>query len=470
MNAVVRKAVEYVRVPPHSIEAERAVLGALLLDNRVLAEIANFLRADDFYRRDHRLIFGSILACDAAGKPYDAVTLADFLEARKELDAAGGLAYLAEMARDTPTPENAAAYARVVHARAVRRALIRTGADLIDLGYHGGDDVEDDLDAAQAMVLAISDSASASDAKPIVEAFSGWLDETQRRTESGDGLLGVATGFHDLDELTCGMEAGDLWVLGARPSVGKSALALNIAEHLTLKLDKPVLYFSLEMSMRQLLVRSLSNLARVPHDALRHVRLDTEQWNRITAAGARLNQARLFVDDTPAQSTVQMRAAARRVKQRHGLALIVVDHMHLVAAKAENRTQELTQISRDLKALAKALNVPVLALAQLNRGVETRAEKRPTLADLRECGAIEQDADVITFLYREGRYNKGFTCPGVAELNIDKQRSGPTGQVLLAFNSEYSRFNDLAPAGATEYRAALKDNHTTKTYHGGFGE
>ncbi len=456
-----------IRVPPHSMAAECSVLGACVLDNRALSEVADLVTADDFYAASHRLLFSAMLELEMAGKPFDAVTLAERLSAQGRLEAAGGLAYIAEMARDTPTAENARAYAGVVRDRASLRRLMLAGGEIVDMAFGPvRGEVSEILDQAAQRVLDVGDKRSGRGPQPIIQALPAWLDDLQRRADSGNGMVGISTGLSDLDALTCGMAPGDLWILAARPSMGKTSLACRIAESLAVKGQIPVLVFSLEMSASQLMDRHIASLARVPLDSIRHAKLDREQWSAVTGAGAALKGARLFIDDEPALSVTDMRARARRVKQRHGLGLVVVDHMQLVAERAENRTQEITRISGGLKAMAKSLNIPVLALSQLNRGVEQRANKRPGMADLRESGSIEQDADTIAFLYREGRYNQDFQIPGIAELNIEKQRNGPLGQVLLTWLPERSAFVNCDTESQEMYRDAIREASSNQPQRG----
>ncbi|WP_020648391.1 replicative DNA helicase [Solimonas variicoloris] len=444
------------KAPPYSVEAEQSVLGGLMLENRHWDDLADKLNAEDFYREDHQLIFRAIAELAGSQKPCDFVTLAEHLKARGQLEAAGGLAYLGTLANDTPSAANVMAYAEIVRERAVLRSLASAGGEIAELGYRpDGRSYAELLDLAEQKVFKLR--AKADRTKNDYYAMPGLIDALEKKIDmlrSNQGqLAGLSTGFSDLDRSTTGFHPGDLVIVAGRPSMGKTTFALNIAEHVVLYEKKPALVFSMEMPAEQLAMRMLSSFARIPMGKLRSGELDDRDMDRLVSQSGFLREAPLYIDETGAMSPLDVRARARRVKARHGLGLIVVDYIQLmqIPGNKENRTNEISEISRSLKALGKELEVPVVALSQLNRGVEQRDNKRPRMADLRESGGIEQDADLCLFIYRDEVYNKESPDKGTAEIIIAKQRNGPLGTVRTAFFGEFTRFENLAQHGAHGY-------------------
>ncbi len=442
--------IEQLRVPPQSIEAEQAVLGGLMLAPEAFDRVSDVLADNDFYRRDHQLIYRAIRELSEKGKPYDAVTLGEWFESMGESEAVAGGAYLIELASTTPSAANIAAYAEIVREKAVLRQLIEVGTGIVNDGFQPeGRGTGEILDAAESRVLAIAEHSAKGrmDYVSVHNALAEAFDVLQKRYESGGSVTGLPTGYTEFDEMTAGLQPSDLLILAARPSMGKTALAVNIAEYAALKSKMPVAIFSMEMSASQLALRMISSLGRINATRLRTGQLEDQDWSSVTSTIRLLREAKIFIDDEPALSPEKLRAKARRIKKEHGLGLIVVDYLQLMAVPGskENRATEISEISRSLKGLAKELNVPVIALSQLNRSLETRTDKRPMMADLRESGAIEQDADVIVFIYRDEYYNKeNSTDKGLAEIIIGKQRNGPTGSFKLKFFGEFTRFDNLA--------------------------
>jgi replicative DNA helicase len=438
------------RVPPQSIEAEQAVLGGLLLDNSTWDAIADRLRAEDFYRRDHQQIFAAIAELSARSEPSDAVTLAEHLAAKGEAEETGGLAYLASLARDTPTAANIRAYADIVRERSLLRQLIRVSGEIAASAYGSEGRLATELvDEAERRVFEIAEQGrrSGSGFVPLRDILGATIDRLDMLHANQGQLTGVSTGYDDLDRMTAGLQPGDLIIIAGRPSMGKTTLALNIAENAAIAANTPVAVFSMEMSREQLSMRMVSSLGRVDQSHLRTGNFGDEDWARINGAIAQMKTAPLYIDDSGALTPTEVRARARRLKrERGGLGLIVVDYLQLmqVAGTKENRTNEISEISRSLKALAKELHVPVIALSQLNRGVEQRTDKKPVMSDLRESGAIEQDADIIVLIYREEVYEPDTPRKGIADIIIAKQRNGPTGEVHLTFLGKYTRFENLA--------------------------
>ena len=443
-------AIEALRLPPHSIEAEQAVLGGLMLAADALDRVADKLGETDFYRKDHRLIWRAIVELSSKSMPCDAVTLSDWFESNGLAEMIGGAAYLIELANATPSAANIVAYAGIVREKSVLRQLIDAGTAITEDGYRPeGQGVQEVLEKAEQRVFQIAesgargrkDSVSARDA--VKEAFRILSERYANRGQ----ITGVSTGFADLDNLTSGLQPSDLIIVAARPSMGKTAFALNIAETAALRHKKAVAVFSMEMSASQLAFRLISSVGRIHQQHLRNGDLEEEDWPRVTNAIALLSEAKIFIDDTPGLSPVEMRSRARRLHREHGgLGLIVIDYLQLMAVpgNTENRATEISEISRSLKGLAKELNVPVIALSQLNRSLEQRADKRPMMSDLRESGAIEQDADVIMFIYRDEYYNKESADRGLAEIIVGKQRNGPTDTVKLTFLGHYTKFENYA--------------------------
>jgi replicative DNA helicase len=441
--------IDALRVPPQSVEAEQAVIGGLMLAPDSLDRVGDLLTEEDFYRRDHRLIYRAIRELSEKSKPFDAVTLGEWLEANNLADQIGGTGYLIELASTTPSAANIRAYAEIVREKSVLRQLIEVGTEIVNDGFKPeGRESREVLSAAEMKVFRIAEQGSRgrADFVPLREAMKDAFQLLQERYENQGNVTGLPSGYQDLDEMTAGFQPSDLIILAARPAMGKTTLALNIAEFAALKTKKAVVVYSMEMSASQLAFRLISSIGRVNATRLRTGQLEDEDWSRVNMAIKMLSDVKIFIDDTPALSPDVLRSKARRIKREHDLGLIVIDYLQLmtVPGTGENRATEISEISRSLKALAKELNVPVIALSQLNRSLETRTDKRPVMADLRESGAIEQDADIIVFIYRDEYYHKDSQDKGLAEVIIGKQRNGPTGTVKLKFFGEYTRFDNLA--------------------------
>jgi replicative DNA helicase len=449
-----KAAVDEIRVPPHSVEAEQAVLGGLMLDNRTWDAIADRLVADDFYRRDHQVIFESIAELAAKSEPFDAVTLSEWLERKGLSEQTGGLAYLASLVRDTPSAANVKAYAEIVRERSTLRQLISVGGEIAASAYDpSGREAAEILDEAERRVLQIAESRNktGSGFVHLRNDLGAVIDRLDMLAQNKGQLTGLSTGFTRLDEMTAGLQKGDLIVIAGRPSMGKTTFALNIAENAAFGPQKAkVGVFSMEMSREQLAFRMVSSLGRVDQSRLRIGNVDDEEWARITMAIEMMKESNIHIDDTGALSPTEVRARARRLKREHGLDLIVLDYLQLmqVPGMKENRATEISEISRSLKALAKELAVPVIALSQLNRSVEQRTDKKPVSSDLRESGAIEQDADLIMMIYREEVYDKNTTRKGIADIIITKQRNGEIGEVQLTFLGKYTKFENYVPESA----------------------
>ncbi len=438
------------RVPPHSMEAEQAVIGGLLLDNRAWELIADKLAEDDFYRNDHRLLFAAIRALEAKNVPFDAVTLSEYLETSGELEQAGGLAYLGRLVKDTPSASNITAYAQIVREKSVLRQLIAVGTDISNSGYQPeGRDSKELLDEAEKQVFHIAEQGARGTGgfQEMKTLLSKTVDKISVLFENDGAVTGVSTGFDKFDEMTTGLQEADLVIVAGRPSMGKTTFAMNIAENAAIGDKLPVAVFSMEMPGDALAMRMISSLGRVDQHHIRTGNLTDDDWARITSAIHILSEAKIFIDDTPAMSPNEVRARARRLKRQHGLGLIVIDYLQLmqVHGGSENRATEISEISRGLKAMAKELKVPVIALSQLNRSLEQRPDKRPVMSDLRESGAIEQDADLIVFIYRDEVYNEDSPQKGTAEIIIAKQRNGPIGKSILTFLGKYTKFENYIP-------------------------
>ncbi len=436
------------KIPPHSIEAEQSVLGGLMLDNTAWEKIADRVSEGDFYRRDHRLIFRAIAALADRDSPYDVVTLSEWLEANNELENAGGLAYLGMLAKETPTAANITAYADIVRERSILRQLIRVGTDIADSAYNpDGRDSKALLETAEQSVFEIAEQGARGRQGfvSIKDLLGDAVDTINELFEQDEPVTGVSTGFDDFDDRTSGLHGSELIIVAGRPSMGKTSFAMNLAENVAISAKEPVAVFSMEMPGDQLAMRMMSSLGRIDQQKVRTGKLDDDDWPRLTSAVVMLSEAPLFIDDTPALTPTELRARARRLKREHGLGMVVIDYLQLmrVPGMQENRALEISEISRNLKGLAKELDVPVIALSQLNRSLEQRPNKRPVMSDLRESGAIEQDADVIVFIYRDEVYNEDSPDKGTAEIIIGKQRNGPTGTVRLTFLGRYTRFENF---------------------------
>ena len=439
------------KVPPHSIQAEQSLLGGLLLNNRAWDEIADLVSEADFYRRDHRMIFNASRQLIERGDPCDVITLSEWLESQGQLNDTGGLAYLGTLAKDTPSAANIRAYAKIVRENSVLRQLTEVGTEIANSAYftEGRDSVAL-LDNAEQLVFRIAEEGSARGPgfASIKDLLTKAVDRIDELFHQDNPLTGIATGFTDIDDMTAGLQASDLIIVAGRPSMGKTAFAMNIAEHAAIRDGRAVAVFSMEMSGEQLAMRLMSSLGRIDQTKVRTGKLDDDDWPRLTSAVSILSEAPLFIDDTPALSPTELRARARRLKREHNLGLIVIDYLQLmqVPGNKENRTGEISEISRSLKALAKELKVPVIALSQLNRSLEQRPNKRPVMSDLRESGAIEQDADVIMFIYRDEVYDEDSPDKGTAEIIIGKQRNGPIGVRRLTFLGKHTRFENFTAA------------------------
>jgi replicative DNA helicase len=441
------------RVPPHSVEAEQSVLGGLLLDNLAWDRCGDLLVDSDFYRYEHQLIWNAISALVAGSKPADVVTVFEQLQSLGKAEACGGLVYLNALAQSVPSAANVRRYAEIVRERAVLRKLIGASDEIATQAFNPqGRPVPQILDEAESRIFQIGEEGQRGTKTllPMSELMHALGERINELAENGaEDVTGVRSGFYDLDRMTSGLQKGDLIVLAARPSMGKTAFALNIAEHVAVQEGLPVLVFSMEMGAAQLALRLLGSNGKIDQSHLRTGRLSDDEWQRLPDALDRLSKASMDIDETAALNPAELRARARRLARKYGgtLGLIVVDYLQLMSGSGssdENRATELGEISRGLKALAKELQCPVIALSQLNRSVETRNDKRPMMSDLRESGAIEQDADVIMFIYRDDYYNKDSKEPGVAEIVIGKQRNGPVGTVKLAFMKPQTRFENLA--------------------------
>ncbi|HQP25376.1 MAG TPA: replicative DNA helicase [Smithellaceae bacterium] len=436
------------KLPPQNIEAEQSILGSVLLENHAINAAQEIINPNDFYNEAHRRIFSVIAELADKNEPVDLITLSNALKDRNLLDSVGGTAYLASLVDNVPSAANISNYAKIVKEKAILRGLIGSATEIINSCYETGSDVDQVLDKAEHRIFEISENKIRTSFYPIKnivrESFKAIEDLFTRK----ELITGVPTGFHKIDDMTSGLQNSDLIIIAGRPSMGKTAFALNIAQHAALETQTPVAIFSLEMSKEQLAFRMLSSEAKVDSGRIRKGYLGETDWPKLTTAAGRLSEASLYIDDTPAITVLEMKAKSRRLKAESGLGLIIVDYIQLMRASTyqNSREQEISEISRSLKALAKELKVPVIALSQLNRKVEDRPNRRPQMADLRESGAIEQDADVIAFIYRDEVYNKSDDNPdkGIAEIIIGKQRNGPTGSVKLAFLDKFTTFENLA--------------------------
>ena len=444
-----------IKMQPHSAEAEQSVLGGLLLSADGWDAVAELVSDGDFYRLGHRLIFRQIAQLAEAAEPVDVITVADKLQARDELDAAGGLTYLAELAQNTPSASNIRAYAKVVRERACLRKLIEAAQEIAESGFNPDGRKSDELiDEAERRIMQIGEDGpkdgAPKDINPLLQAALGRIEEL---FQSGGAITGISTGFIELDNMTSGLQDSDLVIVAGRPSMGKTAFAMNLVEHAVLNQEKPILVFSMEMPADSLIIRMLSSIGRIDQTRLRNGKLEQEDWPKLSAAVTKLKDVPLYIDDTPALTPTEIRSRARRVAREHGgLGMIMVDYLQLmqVAGSSDGRTAEISEISRSLKAIAKEFKVPMVALSQLNRSLEQRPNKRPVNSDLRESGAIEQDADVIMFIYRDEVYHEESEEKGIAEIIIGKQRNGPIGICRLAFIGQYTRFENLARGSSDE--------------------
>ena len=438
--------VQRLKLPPQNLDAERSVLGSMLIDNESIHKVVENLTDDGFYREANRKIFNAIIALYQRNEPADLVTVTTELNSKGWLDEVGGASYLSSLVDAVPTSANAASYARIVREKALRRMLIEGATEIAERGYQEEGDVEDFVDKAEKIILEVAQRRIKQHFVSVREIVKDSFKAIEQLYERKELITGVSTGYREFDRITCGLQRSDLIIVAGRPSMGKTAFALNMAEHAAVEGGLKVAIFSLEMSKEQLVQRMLCSRAEVDASKLRGGFLGESDWPKLTRAAGLLSEAPIFIDDSPAINALEVRAKARRLMREHGLDLIVVDYLQLMRGigRLESREREISEISRALKALAKELAVPVMALSQLNRGVEARQDKRPQLSDLRESGAIEQDADVIAFIYRDEMYNKESPDAGKAEIIIGKQRNGPTGKVMLAFRGNITRFDDLS--------------------------
>ncbi|MCG8324339.1 MAG: replicative DNA helicase [Thiotrichales bacterium] len=438
------------KIPPHSIEAEQAVLGGILINNDIWVNICDRLHEEDFYRKDHRVIFNAVAELEAGGNPFDVVTVVEWLENHKHLEEAGGMGYVAALAENATGSGSVPAYADIIRKRSIMRQLIRASHEIGETVFNPeGMSCEQILEYAEQKVFEIAEQESRGTRtyKRIKDLLVTALDRVDELFRRDSPITGVPTGFDDFDERTAGLQNSDLIIVAGRPSMGKTAFAINIAEHAAIKSKLSVAVFSMEMPGEQLAMRMMSSLGRIDQHKVRTGKLKDEDWPRLISAVEIMKDSKLLIDDTPALSPGELRARCRRIAREHGLDLIIIDYLQLmqVRGSVENRATEIAEISRSLKAMAKELNVPVIALSQLNRSLESRTDKRPVMSDLRESGAIEQDSDVIVFIYRDEVYNEDSPHKGKAEIIIGKQRNGPIGTINLAFLGQYTRFENYIP-------------------------
>lgn len=434
------------RTPPHNIEAEQAVIGAIFLEPDQFSAATEILQPDDFYRSSHQRIFASMLRLSDKGEPIDLVTVTSDLTNEKTLEEAGGVSYLSDIAGSVPTAANIQYYSQIVEEKALLRRLIRTATDIVSSGYTKEDSVDEVLNEAEKNILEVSHRKNASSFWEIKDVLIEVYDNIEHLHHHDADVTGLASGYRDLDRITSGFQRNDFIVIAARPSVGKTAFALNIAQNAAINSEENVAIFSLEMGAEQLVSRMLSAEGNIDATKIRTGQLEAEDWGKLTMAMGSLSNAGIYIDDSPGIRVSEIRSKCRRLKQENGLGMIVIDYLQLIQGNAgsrENRQQEVSEISRSLKALARELDVPLIALSQLSRGVESRQDKRPMMSDLRESGSIEQDADVVGFLYRDDYYDQESEKENIIEIIISKQRNGPVGTVELAFVKEYNKFVDL---------------------------
>lgn len=440
---------DYGRTPPQDLVAEQSVLGGMMLSKDAIADCVEVLRGLDFYRPAHEAIYEAIIDLYGRGEPADAVTVSDLLTKRGEITRIGGPAYLHTLIQSVPTAANAGFYAEIVRERAVLRRLVDAGTKIVQLGYSQDGEVDAIVNEAQAEVYKVAERRTAEDYVPLRDIIEGTVDEIESAGHRGEGVIGVPTGIFELDELTQGLHGGQMIVIAARPAVGKSTFALDFARSASIKHNMTSVFFSLEMGRNEIAMRLLSAEASIALQNLRKGTIQDEEWSKIATTMGRLNDAPLFIDDSPNMSLMEIRAKCRRLKQKHDLKLVVLDYLQLMSSgkKVESRQQEVSEFSRALKLLAKELDVPVIALSQLNRGSEQRTDKKPMISDLRESGSIEQDADMVILLHREDIYDKESARAGEADVIVAKHRNGPTKTIVVAFQGHYSRFNNMAQDG-----------------------
>jgi replicative DNA helicase len=434
------------RTPPQDMAAEQSVLGAMMISKDAIADVAEVLRGADFYRPSHETIHNAIIDLYGRGEPADMVTVANELQRKGELQRIGGAPYLHTITSSVPIAANASYYAGIVREKAILRRLVDAGTRIVQFGYAGEGDVDDLVDQAQAEVYQVTDKRNSEDYAPLSDIMDGVLDEIEAIGNREAGLYGVPTGFADLDDLTNGLHAGQMIIVAARPAVGKSTIALDLCRAASIHNNLTSVFFSLEMTKSEITMRLLSAEAKVPLNHIRNGQLSEDDWTKLARKMGEVSSAPVFIDDSPNMTMMEIRAKARRLKQRHDLRLVVIDYMQLMTSgkKVESRQLEVSEFSRQIKLLAKELEVPIIALSQLNRGPEQRSDKRPMLSDLRESGSLEQDADMVILLHREDLYERESTRPGEADLIVAKHRNGPTRDITVAFQGHYSRFVDMA--------------------------
>lgn len=436
---------EFVRTPPHDDAAEQSVLGGMMLSKDAIADVVEVLRGTDFYKPAHESIYEAIISLYGHGEPADAVTVADELKKRGELERVGDIPYLHSLIASVPTAANAGFYAEIVRERSVLRRLVNAGTKIVQLGYESDGEVDALVNQAQAEIYQVADTRESEDYAPLGEIMNSTVEEIEANGARPDGVHGVPTGFIELDELTAGLQAGQMIVIAARPAMGKSTFALDIARSAAIKHDMATVFFSLEMSRNEIAMRVLSAEASLNLSDLRKGTLDDDQWAKVATAMGKVDTAPLFIDDSPNMTLMEIRAKARRLKQKNNLKLIVLDYLQLMSSgkKVESRQQEVSEFSRALKLMAKELEVPLIALSQLNRGSEQRTDKKPMVSDLRESGSIEQDADMVILLHRDDVYDKESPRAGEADVIVAKHRNGPTKTIAVAFQGHYSRFANM---------------------------
>ena len=436
------------RLPPQNIDAEQAVLGAMLIKKEAIAEVSQLLRPEDFYRDAHKIIYEAMLTLFNRNEPADIVTVTNYLNNESQLDKVGGIAFVTALANVVPTAANVIYHANIVREKADLRHLINTATDIAGMAYEAADDVADVIDKSEKMIMEVANRQNVSAFTPMKDIVIETFDKINLLYESKGGLTGIPSGFRDLDALTSGLQASDLILVAARPSMGKTAFTLNIAANVALKSKKTVAFFSLEMSKQQLVQRMLCSEGGIDSQKLKKGDLSNEDWDKLVRTADRVSSAPLYIDDTAGITVMELRSKARRLKAEHGLDLIIIDYLQLMQGRgrggSDNRQQEISEISRSLKAVARELNVPVIALSQLSRSVESRQIKRPMLSDLRESGSLEQDADIVMFLYREDYYDPETTNKNITEVIVAKHRNGPVDTIRMFFTKQFTRFNDLS--------------------------
>jgi len=459
LKTVPQYSMPQTKAPPQNIDAEKAVLGAVLIDNEALNKVLEVIKSADFYVEGHRKIYDSMAVLYERGEPTDFLTVSNHLKQQGLLDFIGGASYLSSLADTIPSSANILSYAKIIKEKAIIRKLIEASTEIATLGYEGAQDAEEMLDRAEKIIFDMTENRSRPTFRILKEVVKESFKKIEQLFESKKSVTGLSSGFRDFDNMTSGLQPGDLIILAARPSMGKTSLAVNIAESAAIHEKASVAIFSLEMGMEQLGMRMLCSQARIDSSKLRRGDLEDRDWPALTKAAGVLSEVKLHIDDTPAQSVLEMRAKCRRLKKEHGLDLVIVDYLQLARGSSgvSNREQEISEISRGLKSIAKELKVPVIALSQLNRAVESRTNRRPMLSDLRESGAIEQDADIIMFIYRDEVYDANSPDKGIAEIIIGKQRNGPVGTVRLAFLNQYTKFENLAVDHASQYSSDAPD-------------